>query len=167
MKHIKQLSIVIALILFIVPLSVQAQSSSKKATIEKLEDAVSTAFGLDTLAALDAKHPNPAKVRVVIENSGADIAVDPNSEYERKVFKTFGGIGQWLRSREIDSAPSEDGLTIKLPMRLVMPLVGCKRGLCTYDFDGGIDHNHLYLQKISYGYRNRRPYIKTIFLLAG
>jgi hypothetical protein len=97
-------------------------------------------------------------VRIVIENSGADIAVDPNSEYERKVFKTFGEFGRWLKSQE-----TEDGL----PFRVTMPLVGCKRGLCTYNFDGGIDHNLLYLQKISYGYRNRRPYIKTIFLLAG
>jgi len=155
MKHIKQLFVIIALILFIIPLSAQAQSRSKKVTIEKLEDAFSTDFGIDLLGELDAKHSNPGRIKVVIENSGADIAV---AMYERKVFKTFGQFGRWLKSQE-----SKDGL----PFRVVMPLVGCKRGICTYNFDGGIDHNHLYLQKISYGYRNRRPYIKTIFLLNG
>jgi hypothetical protein len=155
MKHIKQLFVIIALILFIIPLSAQAQSRSKKETVEKLEGAFSTAFGIDLLGELDAKLSNPRRIKVVIENSGADLAVD---EYERKVFKTFGQFGRWLKSQE-----SKDGF----PFRVVMPLVGCKRGICTYNFDGGIDHNHLYLQKISYGYRNRRPYIKTIFLLAG
>jgi hypothetical protein len=158
MNHIKQLSITITLILFILPISAQAQSRSQRETMGKLEDALSTAFGSDTLGTLDVGYPNFGKVRVVIENSGADLAVDPNGEYERKVFKTFGQFGRWLKSRE-----SEDGL----PFKVTMPLVGCKRGLCTYDFDGGILHNHLYLQKISYGHRKGRPYIKTIFLLNG
>ncbi|HEX8709446.1 MAG TPA: hypothetical protein VF723_14470 [Pyrinomonadaceae bacterium] len=158
MKHIKRLSVIAALILFVIPLSAQAQSRSHKETIEQLEDAFSTAFGLDTLKTLDAKGSNPGKLRVVVEHPGADLAVDPKGEYERKVFETFGQLGLWLKSRE-----NEGGL----PLRVSMPLVACKRGLCTYNFDGGILHNHLYLQKISYGYRKRRPYIKTIFLLAG
>ena len=159
MKHIKQPSVIIALILLIIPLSAQAQSRSKNLeTIEKLEDALSTALALDRLGTLDAKHSNPGKVRVVIEHSGADIAADPNSIYERKVFKTFGELGRWLKSRETEGG---------FPLRVTMPLVGCQRGLCTYNFDGGILHHRLYLQKISYGYRNWRPYIKTIFLLAG
>ena len=159
MKHIKQLSVIIGLILFIIPLSARAQSRFKKVTIEKLEDVFSTAFGLDTLETLDAKYPHHGRMKVVIEYT----SIEP----EIKVFKTFGGVGRCLRSMETDSMPTETGLNIKLPMRLVMPLVGCKRGLCTYDFNGGILHNRLYIKKISYAYRNKRPYIKTIFLLAG
>jgi hypothetical protein len=158
MKHFRQLSVAAALILLIIPLQAQAQSRSKKETIGKLEDALSTAFFLDTLGELDAKRPYLGKVRVVIEHSGADLAADPNGEFERKAFKTLGEFGRWLKSQE-----SEDGL----PFRVTMPLLGCKRGVCTYDFNGGILHNHLYLQKISYGYRKGRPYIKTIFLLNG
>ena len=158
MKHIKQIYITIALILFVIPLSAQAQSRSKKLTIEKLIDEFEIAFVQDRLEKLDAKYPNYGKVRVEIEYT----SIEPDI----KVFKTFGGIGRWLRSMETDSMPLEDGTTMKLPMRL-MSEVSCQRGLCTYDYDGGILHNRLYIKKISYGYRNGRPYIKNIFLLAG
>jgi hypothetical protein len=158
MKYIKQLSVIAALILFVIPLSAKAQARSKKETIAKLEDALSTAFFLGTLGKLDAKYPNFGKVRVVIEHSGADLAEDPNGEFERKVFRTFGEFGRWLKSQEYENG---------LPFRVTMPLVGCRRGMCTYNFDGGILHNHLYLQQISYGYRKGHPYIKTIYLLNG
>jgi hypothetical protein len=154
MKQIKQLAIAIALILSIISLPAQAQSS-KKESIEKLEDAFSIAYTSDNLGTLDAKRPSWGNVRIVIEYP---LAEDPRDRYERRVFKTFGKIGRWLKSKE-----REDGT----PFRVSMPLAGCKRGLCTYDFNGGIDHNHLYIDKISYGYRNGHPYIKTIFLLAG
>jgi hypothetical protein len=150
MKYIKQLSAGIALLLFLIPSSAEAQSRLKKGTIGELEDAFSTAFALNRLSGLDAKHPNRGKVRVVVEYS----AIDP----EIKVFRTFGALGRWLKSRE-----TEDGF----PRTVTMPLEGCRRGSCTYDFNGGILHNHLYLKKLSYGYRNGRPYLKTIFLVNG
>jgi hypothetical protein len=153
MKQIRQLAIAIALILSIISLPAQAQSS-KKESIEKLEDMFSIAYTSDDLGTLDVKRPYWGKVRIVIEYPLAD----PKDRYESKVFKTFGKFGRWLKSRE-----REDGT----PFRETRPLVGCKRGLCTYDFNGGIDHNHLYLDKISSAYRNGHPYIKTIFLLAG
>ena len=158
MKQIKHLSAAIALILFILLFSAYAQSPPKKGSIQKLEDDFSTSYGLGTLATLDGKRTNPGKLRVVVEHSGADIADDPNGEFERKVFKNFGQLGRWLKSQE-----NEDGL----PRKVTMPLLGCRRGLCTHNFDGGILHNHLYLQKIAYSYRNKKPYIRTIFLLEG
>ena len=154
MRHIKQLPITIALILSIFSLSAQAQHSSRIATIKKLQDAFSIAYTSDTLGTLDTKRQYRGKVRIVIEYPEAD----PKAIYLSKVFKTFGGVGRWLKSRE-----REDGT----PFRVTRPLIGCKRGHCTYDFDWGIDHNHLYIDKISYGYKNGRPYIKTVFLLAG
>jgi hypothetical protein len=161
MKYIKQLSVILALMLFVTPSSAQTQSPTKRLTIEKLVDEFEIAYVADTLETLDAKYPNRARMRVVIEYQ----TIDP----EIKVFKTFRGFGQWLRGRETDpeGMPVEAGTTIKLPRRVTILLVGCKRGLCTYDFDGGILHNHLYIKKISYGYRKGRPYIKTIFLLSG
>jgi hypothetical protein len=158
MQPVKQLSVAVALILCIIPLSAQAQSRSKREAIGKLEDELSTAFFLGDFRKLDAKRPYMGKVRVVVEHSGADLVEDPNGEFERKAFKTLGQFGRWLKSRE-----NEDGL----PRRVTMPLEGCRSGLCTYDFNGGILHNHLYLQKISYGYLHGRPYIKTIFLING
>jgi hypothetical protein len=154
MKHIKQLPITIALILFIFSLPVQAQSSSGIATIEKLQRAFSIAYTSDNLGTLDTKRQYRGKVRIVIEYPEADL----KPIYLSKVFKTFERVGRWLKSKE-----REDGT----PFRVTRPLIGCKRGRCTYDFDGGIDHNHLYIDKITYGFINRRPYIKTVFLLAG
>jgi hypothetical protein len=152
MKHIKQLPITIALVLSIFSLSVQAQSSSGIATIEKLQRAFAIAYTSDNLGTLDTKRQYRGKVRIVIEYPDADL------KDLSKVFKTFERVGRWLKSME-----RQDGI----PFRVTRPLIGCKRGRCTYDFDGGIDHNHLYIDKITYGYINRRPYIKTVFLLAG
>jgi hypothetical protein len=54
-----------------------------------------------------------------------------------------------------------------LPARESRSRLNCRKGFCNYNFQAGILHNHLYLQKIAYGYRNSRPYIKTIYLLDG
>ena len=160
MKHIKRLSVIVTLILLIIPLPAQAQPPSKRLTIEKLVDAFEIAFGMDNLGMLDAKVPNPVKMRVEIEYQ----TIGP----EIKVFRTFGEIGRWLRSRQTDGAAKVDGQTVKFPITVVLPRVGCKRGLCTYDFfDGAMRHNHLFIKKISYGYRKGRPYLKTIYLLSG
>jgi hypothetical protein len=48
-----------------------------------------------------------------------------------------------------------------------MPLKRCRRGLCTYDFDGGILHNSLYLPMVAFGLRGGLPYVKTLYLLDG
>jgi len=132
MKHIKQLPITIALVLTIFSISVQAQSSSGITTIEKLQRAFSIAYTSDNLGTLDTKRQYRGKVRIVIEYPDADL------KDLSKVFKTFERVGRWLKSME-----RQDGI----PFRVTRPLIGCKRGRCTYDFDGGIDHNHLWLQK--------------------
>ncbi|HVG19110.1 MAG TPA: hypothetical protein VNI02_08650 [Blastocatellia bacterium] len=139
MKRIQQLSVVVVgLVLFAIPLSAQAQSRPKKLTIGKLIDEFEIAFVQDRLERLDAKRPHHGRIRVEIEYS----TIEPDI----KVFRTFGALGRWLRNMETDSAPMEDGSTMKLPMR-VMSEVSCKRGVCTYDYDGGILHNHLYIKK--------------------
>lgn len=72
-------------------------------------------------------------------------------------FASLARAEAWLKSRE-----HED-----LPARSVKPFQKCAKGVCTFDFNGGILHNNLYLKKITYGVRNGCPYIKTIYLLDG
>ena len=150
MKHIKQLAASLALILFIISPSAQAQSRSIIKTIRQLEDAFSKAF-MNNLKELDAKYPNHGKFRVIIEYSSP-------LEPDIRAFRTFGALGRWLKSRETEGG---------FPWRIDTRLVGCKRGVCTYEFESNLEHNRLYIQKLSYGYRNGRPYLTTIFLLAG
>ena len=151
MKNIKQLAAGLALILYIISPPAQAQPRSKIKTVGQLEDAFSKAFGRDRLAELDARYPNHGKFRVIIEYSSP-------LEPDIRVFRTFGALGRWLKSRETEGG---------FPWRMDTTLVGCRRGVCTYEIEGNLAHNRLYIQKLSYGYRNGRPHLKTIFLLAG
>jgi hypothetical protein len=125
-------------------------------TIEALVKALAEAYTAKAIGRLDGERPFSGKVRIVIEHSLADD--NAKDRFEIKQFTTLEQAEQWLRSRERDEG---------LPARESRPLVQCKRGVCAYNFDGGILHNHLYLRKISYGYRNGQPYIKTIYLLDG
>jgi hypothetical protein len=155
-KEMKRLAITVALTLLIISLSAPTQSSSKKETIEQLVKALSDAYTSRALGRLDAGRPFVGKVKIVIEHSLAPD--DAKDRFEIKMFKTLEKAEQWLRSRERDE---------QFPSRQNRPLMQCKKGICTYDFNGGILHNQLYLQKITYGYKNGSPYIKTIYLLDG
>lgn len=150
MKQIKYLAASLVLILFI-NLPGQAQSRSRIRTIGQLANAFSDAFGIDRLREMDARYPDHGRFRVIIEYSSVEGS-------EKRVFKTFGALGRWLKSRE-----SED----RFPWRMDTTPRGCKRGVCNYDIQENLSHNRLYLTKLSYGYRDGRPYLKTIFLLAG
>jgi hypothetical protein len=142
----------LALILFALSWQAHAQSPINKKTIERLEAALGEAFMEKSLGSLDAERPLPGRVKIVIEHSLGE------NEFVVKYFKTFARAERWLKSQE-----REDGT----PIRETRPLVRCRKGLCTYDFDGGILHNHLYLKKLAYGYRQGRPYIKTVYFLDG
>ena len=142
----------LALILFTLPLQAYAQSPANKKTIERLEGALGEAFMEKSLGRLDAGRPLLGRVKIVIEHSLGE------NEFVVKYFKTFAQAERWLKSQE-----REDGT----PIRETRPLIRCRKGLCTYDYEGGILHNHLYLKKIAYGYRQGRPYIKTLYFLDG
>ena len=131
-------------------------SASSNSTIEQLAETLDDAFMAHALGRLDAKRPYFGRVKIVIEHSlAADTAKD---RFEIKQVRTLEQGERWLKSRE-----REDGT----PFRETRSLEQCRKSLCTYNLDGGISHNHLYLKKIIYSYRNRRPYIKTIYLLDG
>jgi hypothetical protein len=131
-------------------------TANSATTIEELVASVGEAFTSKTLAKLDAEHPYLGRVRIVLENSLAEDGA--KDQFEVKTFKTLAGADNWTKSSE----RGEDG-----PSRIIMTLKRCSKGICTYDFDGGIQHNALYIKKITYGFRNGRPYIKTIYLLDG
>ena len=144
-----------ALVLFVISLSVGAQSPAKKASIERLAQALASAYQAKALGRLDAAQP-AAKTRVVIEHSLAED--DAKDRFVRQNFPSFAQAEQWLRKRE-----TAEGA----PFRESNPLLRCKQGVCAYDLARGLLHNRLYLQKIAYAYRRGRPYIKTIYLLDG
>lgn len=124
--------------------------------VEQLMKAVDDAYATGRLARLDARRPYLGKVRIVIEHSLAGDG--EKGQYEIRTFRTLAAADRWLKSRE-----REDGT----PRRETRPLLECDSRMCEFDFNGGILHNHLYLQKVSYGMRRGRPYIKTIYLLDG
>ncbi|HEY6046283.1 MAG TPA: hypothetical protein VIU65_06740, partial [Pyrinomonadaceae bacterium] len=90
-----------------------------------------------------------------IEHSLADDN-DPQ-RFKVRRFASFALAEKWFKKQEIDGMPG----------RHAMPLVKCAKGVCTYNFDGGILHNNLYLKKITYGMRAGCPYIKKIYILDG
>lgn len=148
----KQLAIAAALVFFLASSPAYAQSARKKQTIEQLVDKVEVAYVNKTLGDLDAAHPYAGKVKIIIEHSLGD------ESYEVKLSQKLEYAEEWLKNRE-----REDGT----PFREARDSRQCGRGVCVYDLDGGISHNHLYLKKVYYGYRKGAPYIKTLYLLDG
>jgi hypothetical protein len=135
--------------------AIHAQPTCKHGTIEQLVKVVGEAYEGKTLGALDAGRPYRDRVRIVIEHSLAG-----DNDKGRFVIKRFTSLARaeaWLKSREHEA----------MPARSTMPLTKCAKGVCAYNFDGGILHNNLYLKKITYGSSRGCPYIKTIYLLDG
>ena len=125
--------------------------AQSRAQLGRMADQVAIAFSSEKMSSLDAKGLGRGRVRLTIENSIAE------PEFERYRFPSFAAMGRWITKQEIDGFPA----------RVAWPLVGCKKGVCNFFQDGGILHNHLYLTKVAYGYRNKRLYIRRIELLAG
>lgn len=138
----------------------QTPASARPGTIEALIDKVEIGFGNRQLAELDGQQLFRGRIRFVIEHSLVEDN-DPG-HFEIRTFRSFAAAQRWLQSRE---TPNEDAPPVPFPS--LRPLQQCRKGVCTYDFDGGIDHNHLYLKRIYYGFKNRRPYLKTVYLLDG
>jgi hypothetical protein len=154
-KKTKTLIATLTLILFSLWLPVRAQSPCKKQSVQDLAKQIAEAYQGKTLSSLDAQMPYPGRVRIVIENSLGE--PDDKGRFVIKSFTSLAKAEAWLKSREHDGMPGRES----------RPLERCAKGVCTYNFNGGILHNHLYLKKISYGIRSACPYIKTIYLLDG
>ena len=107
------------------------------------------------MGSLDADRPYVGRFTIRIEHSLADD--DDPQRFEVRRFSSFARAERWFKSREIE----------ELPGRNTRPLVKCVKGVCSYNSEGGLLHNNLYLTKITYGIRNGCPYIKTIYILDG
>lgn len=149
----KRLAVAIALVAFVFALPVHGKSPCKGRTIEQLVGEMVEGYEARNLRKLDAKHPYAGKVKIIIQHS----LLDGADEFESRRFSSFRQAERWLKSREMDGMPN----------RAAMALVRCEKGVCTFNFDGGIVHRVLYLKKITYGYRNGCPYIKSVLLLDG
>ena len=125
-------------------------SAPSKAQLAKFAEEVSTAFSLDELASLDSKRMRIGRVRLVIENSIGE------PEIERYRFSSFKEMARWFK-RPINSYEA----------RVAWPLTECSKGECGFYLDGGILHSHFYLTGITYGYRSKRLYVKSIEIMAG
>lgn len=126
-----------------------ASPSSKTETIEQLARALSVAFTANELGRLDAGQPNLGTVRIIVEHS-------ISGKLDARNFKSFGKAEQWFKSRERSDGPARNS----------GPLLRCRKSVCTYEQEGML-HNNLYLQKVTYGYRKGRPYIKTVYVIDG
>ena len=154
-KKNKTMVSALALSLLSLCLPVCAVSPCKKQPVEDLAKAIAAAYEGKTLSTLDAQKPYGGKIRIVIEHS-----LGEDTDKDRFVIKWLTSLAKaeaWLKRREHEEMPGRES----------RPLKGCSKGICNYDFDGGILHNHLYLKKISYGLRGGCPFIKTIYLLDG
>ena len=136
--------------------SIQVPSkSSCKQPVEDLINAFAESFSNKSTGTLDAVRPYVGRFTIRIEHSSADDN-DPE-RFEVRRFSSFARAEQWFKSREIDGMPG----------RYTRPVEKCARGVCTYNLDGGTNHNSIYLTRITYGIRNGCPYIKTIYVLDG
>jgi hypothetical protein len=127
----------------------------KKQSIQDLVKAFAESFAEKKMDQLDANRPYVGTIRIVIEHSLADDN-DPK-RFNVKRFRSFAAAEKWFKSQEIEGMPG----------RNTRPVIKCAKGVCSYNSEGGILHNNLYLTKITYGVRNGCPYIKTIYLLDG
>lgn len=135
--------------------SVAAKPKCKKQPIRNLVEAFAESFSNKAMGTLDADRPYVGRFTIRIEHSLADDN-DPQ-RFEVRRFSSFARAEQWFKSREIEGMPG----------RNTRPLVKCAKGVCSYNSEGGLLHNNLFLTKITYGIRNGCPYIKTIYLLDG
>ena len=126
-------------------LSIQTQ------TIQQFASDLANAWSEGNLASFDAKRPYVGAVRVIVE---AQVGEPPN--VERKSFRTLAQIDRWFKRNE-----RADG-----PGRNVGPLEKCSRGVCTFVLEG-MNHNNLFMQKITYGMRKGKPYVKAIYIADG
>lgn len=144
----------VQLIILMVSVSALADAQSQKTAINQLQQSVAQTYKTKTMHTLDGKKLIQGSLLVLLEHS----LIDGKGQYERRRFKTFAQLDEWLKKRE-----REEGA----PFRQLKPVKKCAKGHCSYDFDNGILHNQLYLHDLYYGFRNGRLYVVKLHLLDG
>jgi len=123
-------------------------------SIDQIQAALAEAYKSKTLGTLDERKLINGSLLVVIEHSLGE----GKGQFARKRFKTFAQLDGWLKKRETDEGA---------PFRQLMPLKKCAKVRCSYNFDGGILHNQLYLHDLYYSFGNGRLSVVKLHLLDG
>lgn len=139
-------TLIITLIFLACSLAASAQANSPRRLAHKVE--IAYLYGLGEL---DGKGLINGRLRVLVEDSISE-------EIERHNFRSFAEMEHWLKKEQ-----RPDGT----PARATGDLGSCNKTRCIIEYNNGILHNHLYLKKITFGYRNGRRYIREIRLLDG
>lgn len=103
--------------------------------VNKFANEFSTSYKSHALEKLDHKYKIDKTIMVIIEHS-----LREKDEFEKKSFKKFSSIQEWLKSKEFEGHPQ----------RKVKKLLKCNNGECLYNLYGGIHHNTLYIQYLKY-----------------
>ena len=117
-------------------------------TAEELAKTVADAFAAAELGRLDAERPHLGTVRIRVEHS-------ITGEIQSRSFRTLAAAERWIDKSGNEESGRNSGT-----------LRRCRRGVCTFEQEGML-HNNLYLQRITYGVRRGRPYVKAIHLIDG
>ena len=139
---------IFAVLIFTSAAPLAAQTRAQKREIVRLAQKIAN---VDDLGELDRLGLIRGSVKIVIEHSISE------PEFEGENFPSFKAAERWLDRRERSG----------FPMRVSLPFKGCGTRICTFESEGGILHNHLYLKQIFFGYRNNRPFVKAIQYLDG
>lgn len=149
-------TIISSLAILVLAFTVSARTvTHSKDSVQKLARDLAAAYEDKKLGSLDAKKPYRGTFKIVIEHSLAG-----DEEPGRFVTRTFSSMKKaerWLRSRTTQGLPNRQSRKFK----------ACGTSVCSYDFEGGILHNQLYLKKFTFGKSGGKYYIKTIYLLDG
>ena len=124
-----------------------AHAPSQAQTAEELAKTIADAFASAELGRLDAERPYLRTVRIRVEHS-------ITGDIETRSFRTLAAAENWLNKGNQDA--QRNGGTLRR----------CRRGTCTFEQEGML-HNNLYLQRITYGLRRGRPYVKAIHIVDG
>ncbi|HEX8249194.1 MAG TPA: hypothetical protein VF599_13540 [Pyrinomonadaceae bacterium] len=130
------------------------QSPFKNKGIERVMAQIVEAYDAENLGSLDAARLIRGRVRIVIGFMSSSSEEEPPDEVAR--FRSFGAAERWLKKRNQKYATS---------FGRAQAFTGCSKGACGFEQSSGILHNQLYLSEIRYGYRQGRPFIKTIYFL--
>jgi hypothetical protein len=150
----KKYLVIPVIVLAFFAITANAQTSCKITELQ-IAKSVSKAFESKKLGSLDSSRVSKTPVTIKMENSLADDGA--KGQFVTRQFKSLKAAENWFTKREID----------ELPGRNSPPLIGCKKGSCTFE-SNGLLHNNLYLKRINLGYTKEKcPYIKLIYIVDG
>jgi hypothetical protein len=138
----------------VVPVSTTRKRSNsandrKNEDIDKMARELADAFAAGKLERMDAEKPYRGPVTVILNDS-----LDETSH--RRSFSSLKLANDWLKR----DRPEINFNTAELDH--------CRAGFCKFKYaEGGLLHNNLYLQELTYTTAKSRHYIKTISILDG